>query len=136
MLTEAAEAARAETERMQREVSELGVVREAMERDMARLAAELSQVGPRDAGLEGRARGRAVRGGREGSGQWESPIQPGTHSRGPGRREARGRGERVLRFRGGCAWPLCGVLQLGYLKLAAVPCNGVAGCVVAAGSLS
>lgn len=50
MLTEAAEAARSEAERLQREVAELGAVREAMERDMARQSAELAQVSTEPAG--------------------------------------------------------------------------------------
>ncbi|GLI67633.1 hypothetical protein VaNZ11_011881 [Volvox africanus] len=69
MLTEAADAARGEAERLQREVSELGIVREALERDMTRLATEMAQVKEQlranvtrleNAGLEVRQKSEAV----------------------------------------------------------------------------
>ncbi|GIL57188.1 hypothetical protein Vafri_12491 [Volvox africanus] len=69
MLTEAADAARGDAERLQREVSELGIVREALERDMTRLATELAQVKEQlranvtrleNAGLEVRQKSEAV----------------------------------------------------------------------------
>ncbi|EFJ46479.1 hypothetical protein VOLCADRAFT_92990 [Volvox carteri f. nagariensis] len=69
VLTEAAEASRGEAERLQREVSELGAVREALERDMTRLASELASVKEQlrvhasrleSAGLEVRARSDAM----------------------------------------------------------------------------
>lgn len=45
MLQEAADTARNEAERLGRELAEAGGVREALERDVGRVAAELAQVG-------------------------------------------------------------------------------------------
>ncbi len=63
MLQEAADTARGEAERLGRELAEAASVREALERDVGRVAAELAQVGMRQVYQRGGGGGCVLRGG-------------------------------------------------------------------------